>query len=105
MIANLPFSRFLLVEDNPLDTVITTRVLQKMELVAQIDTAKNGQAALDYLSARSKTDQYPEVILLDIDMPVMDGFAFLVQGFATGLLGDKKTRVIILTSSINPFDQ
>jgi CheY-like chemotaxis protein len=100
-----PFQRFQVVDDNPIDTLITTRVLQKMELVAQVDSVVNGQEAIGYLWACKQSGIYPEVILLDVDMPIMNGFAFLAQCFTEKLLGDSSVNIIMLTSSIHPRDQ
>ncbi len=59
-----------------------------MELV---DSVANGQEAISYLAACKQSGLYPEVILLDVDMPVMNGFAFLEQCFTEKLLGDSST--------------
>jgi CheY-like chemotaxis protein len=102
---HFPFQRFLVVDDNSIDTIIITRVLQKMELVAQVDSVANGQEAICYLSACKQSGLYPEVILLDVDMPVMNGFAFLEQCFREKLLENTSVKIIMLTSTIHPHDQ
>ncbi len=63
------FRLTLVVDDNFIDT---NGVLQKME-------------AISYLAACKQSGLYPEVILLDVDMPVMNGFAFLEQCFTEKL--------------------
>jgi CheY-like chemotaxis protein len=105
MPANFPLTRCLLVDDNPIDVLINTRILQKLELVSYVDSVDSGMAALAYLEACQKTKQYPEVILLDVDMPVMNGFEFLSECFSKGLLGESSVKIIMLTSSIHPLDQ
>ncbi len=102
---NFPFDRFLVVDDSAIDSFITTRVLQKAQLVAQVDTVANGEAALAYMRRCQSARQYPEVVLLDIDMPVISGFDFLEQCSAEGLLNDALVKIIMLTSSIHPKDQ
>jgi CheY-like chemotaxis protein len=46
----------------------------------------------------------PDVIFLDIDMPLMDGFQFLDEFENLSLVTRKKCRIVMLTSSINPQD-
>jgi len=46
----------------------------------------------------------PDVIFLDIDMPLMDGFQFLDEFENLSALTRKKSRIVMLTSSINPQD-
>ena len=65
-----PPLRILLVEDNPVNQKVATRLLQKMG--HSVTVAGNGLDALDVLE-RSGWDSF-ELVLLDIQMPVMDGF-------------------------------
>lgn len=61
--------RILLAEDNEINAMITVEVLQEMG--AAIDVAKNGQAAVDLFTAHA--EGYYDFILMDVQMPVMDG--------------------------------
>lgn len=61
--------RILLAEDNEINAMITVEVLQEMG--AAIDVAKNGQAAIDLFTAHA--EGYYDFILMDVQMPVMDG--------------------------------
>ena len=63
--------RILLAEDNEINAMITVEVLQEMG--AAIDVAKNGQAAIDLFTAHA--EGYYDFILMDVQMPVMDGRA------------------------------
>ena len=92
----------LLVEDNPDDEALTLRALKKNNILNEVVVAHDGVEALDYLFARgSYTDRdvtvMPEVILLDLKLPRIDGLEVLRQ-----VRTDENTRllpVVILTSS------
>lgn len=70
---------FLIVEDNPDHAEITKRVVKKSGFSKRIDIVTNGGEAIEYLSNTGKYEDkskypLPDIILTDIDMPVMDGF-------------------------------
>lgn len=92
----------LLVEDNADDITLTKRAFKKSRLVNEIVVAQDGAEALDYLFgegqyAERDTRYMPEIILLDIKLPKVDGLEVLKR-----LRTDERTRllpVIVLTSS------
>jgi two-component system, response regulator len=92
----------LLVEDNPDDEALTLRALQKNNILNEVVVARDGAEALDYLFCRGKFAQrdpldLPELILLDLKLPKVDGLEVLKQ-----LRAARETRrlpVVILTSS------
>ncbi len=74
--------KILLVEDNKDDVLLTTRALEKANIVNQVDVAKDGIEALEYLRGEGKfsgrdTSKRPVVVLLDLKMPRMGGLEFL----------------------------
>lgn len=97
----------LLVEDNPDDVVLTKMALQKSRIVNQLVVAEDGEEALDYLFGQGKysgrdSGQLPEVVLLDLKLPRVDGLEVLKQVRAnpkTSLL-----PVVVLTSSAEDQD-
>ena len=101
----------LLVDDNESDNFIHKRVLEKSGIANHIEIAMNGQEALEFLMTKSKyvesDDAYtqPELIFLDINMPVMDGWEFLEE--YNKLEDSQKGNVvfIMLTTSLNPVDK
>ena len=92
----------LLVEDNADDEALTMRALQKNNIGNEIIVAHDGVEALDYLFGTGKhagrdTMIQPELILLDLKLPKLDGFEVLKK-----LRADQRTKllaVVILTSS------
>jgi two-component system response regulator len=92
----------LLVEDNPDDEALTLRALKKNNIMNEVVVARDGVEALDYLFgtgpyAGRDTSNIPQVILLDLKLPKINGLEVLRR-----LRGDERTRflpVVILTSS------
>ncbi len=92
----------LLVEDNPDDEALTLRALKRNNILNEVIVAHDGAEALDYLFARglhSDRDRgkLPEVVLLDLKLPKVDGLEVLRR-----IRDDENTRrlaVVILTSS------
>ena len=97
----------LLVEDNPNDEALTLRALKKSNILNPVIVARDGAEALDYLFGRGdyqgrKSEANPEVVLLDLKLPKVDGLEVLRQ-----LRADERTRllpVVVLTSSVEEQD-
>jgi CheY-like chemotaxis protein len=97
----------LLVEDNPQDEELTLRALRKSNLANPIVVARDGVEALDYLFARGAhvnrpADALPQLILLDLKLPKVDGLEVLKE-----LRANEETKllpVVILTSSLEEQD-
>ena len=98
----------LLVEDNADDEALTLRALKKHHLGNEIVVARDGVEALDYLFgtgayAGRDLEKMPEVVLLDLKLPKLDGLDVLQR-----LRADERTRclpVVILTSSNEEQDR
>lgn len=95
-------SKILLVEDNPDDVDLTLRALRKSAIPNELVVASDGVEALDYLfgtgnyAGRDLTDM-PQVILLDLKLPKIDGLQVL-----QGIRNHERTRllpVVVLTTS------
>lgn len=71
--------KILLVEDDELDVLDIKRSLEKLSIVFQLETAKNGEEALEILNDKGSfgLKVLPHVVLIDINMPKMNGFELL----------------------------
>jgi CheY-like chemotaxis protein len=101
-------ANILLVEDNHMDVVLTLDAFNEAKLKNTINVARNGEEAINYLFGRNKyADRtlfpLPDLILLDLKMPGIDGFEVLRQIKNTDIL--KRIPVIILTSSKEEGDR
>jgi CheY-like chemotaxis protein len=90
----------LLVEDDDVDVLITQRAFNEIKVTNKLVHKVDGQDALEYL--RDKSNSMPCVILLDLNMPRMNGFEFLKIVKADDVL--KKIPVVVLTTSTDDQD-
>ena len=87
----------LLIDDNMEDAELTRRELKKHNMANHIVHLKNGKEALDFIFADENLNNPPKVVLLDIQMPKINGIQVLQK-----IKGDARTRslpVVMLTSS------
>jgi CheY-like chemotaxis protein len=98
----------LLVEDNPDDELLTRRALEQNNLCNEVVVVHDGEQALDYLFGTGSyegrdTTVMPQVILLDLGLPKVDGLEVLER-----VRADERTRrlpVVVLTSSAEEQDR
>jgi CheY-like chemotaxis protein len=97
-------ANILLVEDNEGDILLTLEAFEECKLKSEINVVKNGKEALDFLFKRGAyTDaKKPDLILLDINLPIFNGHEVLRQIKSDPIL--KKIPVIMLTTSSNQKD-
>jgi len=95
----------LLVDDDSVCIFLTRNILQRLGFVNNIQTALNGKQALEFFNECTAGSKYlPDVILLDLDMPVMGGFDFLETFRRLHSQDIAKVKIIIVSSSDNPDD-
>jgi CheY-like chemotaxis protein len=101
-------ANILLVEDNRMDVELTLDAFHEARLLNTIHVASDGQEALDYLFGRGqyadrKAFPMPNLVLLDLKLPGIDGFEVLQRVKSTPIL--KRLPVVILTSSKEEGDR
>ena len=91
----------MLIDDSKVDNFINSKILEMSEKAENIQVFDDAAAALAFLR---KEQNLPDVIFLDIDMPLMDGFQFLDEFEKLSAVAKRKCKIVMLTSSINPQD-
>jgi len=91
----------LLVEDDAIDRMTVERALKEIKVTNRLDMVKNGEEAVDFL--RDASNVRPGIILLDLNMPKMNGIEFLKVIKADDDL--KRIPVIVLTTSKDERDR
>ncbi|MBL0341563.1 MAG: response regulator [Bacteroidetes bacterium] len=88
----------MLVDDNPLDNLINSQLIETAGFALKINKHESAKETLDFLK-NATPEELPEVIFLDIIMPVMDGFQFLEEFEKLGETITKKCKIILLSTS------
>ena len=92
------------IDDDPITVFGIKKMLNALDVSETIKTYANGKEAIDDIKEMLENKvQVPEVIFLDINMPIMDGWQFLEEFITLPL--QSKIRINILTSSIDPADR
>jgi CheY-like chemotaxis protein len=98
-------NQILLIDDDDVNNYINSRLLKKLAISDNIQIAVNGEEGLSYLYplTNAPEEDIPDLILLDINMPVVDGFEFL-ERFTNLKFEEKQPVVVMLTTSSNEKD-
>jgi len=104
-------NRLLIIDDDPVTIKICKLVISNTNFAKEVFSLEQGKDALnyfsDYFERKKKGEQVeaaPDLILLDLNMPIMDGWEFLDQYIRKYSERLPDTRIAILSSSINPED-
>ena len=93
-----------IIDDDPITVFGIKRMLNTLDISENIKSYVNGKEAIDeFKSIMNHMEEIPEVIFLDINMPIMDGWQFLEEFITLPIT--HKIRINILTSSIDPADR
>jgi CheY-like chemotaxis protein len=91
----------LLIDDNYIDNFVTRRILEGGNFAEEVIVS---QSAADAINSLRSGSVKPDVIFLDIRMPVMGGFEFLQEYDKLEIEGKKTIKIFMLSSSLDPTD-
>lgn len=100
--------KLLCVDDDKITLTLIKLVVSKAAFAQEIITKTNGKEALDYyieLAHNPTIEAYPELIFLDLNMPVMSGWDFLDEFSRNYYEKFSQTKIIILSSSTDPEEK
>ena len=101
----MALKKLTLVDDDDVFVFLTKRMLEKYKLVDLIKIFDNGYDALVYINENlNNIEALPDIILLDLSMPIMDGWQFLQEFVKINPKIGKKITIYICSSSISPDD-
>lgn len=92
------------VDDDPITLMLFKKVAQKASFAKEIINAMNGEEAITFINSISSEDKKPQLIFLDLNMPIMGGWEFLDWFNDSNYYLSNHTKVVILTSTIDPED-
>jgi CheY-like chemotaxis protein len=104
------FGSILIVDDDYASNYLTEMILQDLQITEDIYLARNGKEALDLIKEYCQDDHpnaptpCPQLIFLDINMPVMDGFEFLEEFEKIEHIKKNPIPIFLLTTSTNVRD-
>lgn len=103
--------KILCIDDDPITLMLCKKVVERVQFAKEIIVANNGEEAINYFDnlfeerKNNATIIYPKLVLLDLNMPIMDGWEFLETYIGRNYHNIfDSTRFIVLSSSIDPYD-
>ena len=98
MAEKIRYTKVLLIDDNTIDNFVNKKLIEMTGFASQVEMFESAHSALNYLKSAKKAD-LPDIIFLDIMMPVMDGFQFLEQFEKLSADVKNKCKIIMLSTS------
>jgi len=103
MIKKLPIIG--IIDDDTIYQFMLTRIINQHKLAESILSFLDGEKAIEYLiENKTKDDKIPDVLFLDVNMPIMDGWMFIEEYARIKTEITKKIVVFMLSSSVDPLD-
>ncbi len=96
----------MMIDDDPATNYLHQLIVKKSNLFEKQETFSSAQEALDHINEINNTTKaFPEIILLDINMPAINGWEFIEQFENMKKVMSLHTIIVMLTTSINPKDK
>ena len=104
------FENVLLIDDNELDNFINQKIIESVNFAKNIYVNTSSTGAMEFLNnlrvlKDKEKELYPQVLFVDINMPIMDGFQFIENLLKTDPQANTRSKIVILTTSLNPADK
>jgi CheY-like chemotaxis protein len=97
--------KVLLIDDDLVSNHLNKELLERLDITKEIVVKTNGREAIQYLQSDCYSeDSYPVLILLDLKMPVLDGFDFLKEYDQLNIGRKDNIVIVVLTTSTNADD-
>ncbi len=94
-----------IIDDDDIFVFLTTKIIQSTGLVENISVFRDGEEGIEHIKSIAKdAEQLPDIILLDINMPIMDGWEFLEEYVKIKPDIEKDIKLYLASSSISPHD-
>src|SRR3982750_5028728 len=104
--AGKKYRTVMLIDDNEIDNLINQKMIEASAITENIYTHTGAKSAIEFLKNMEKLEMadqvLPDLIFLDIDMPLMDGFQFLDEFEKLNAPTKKKCKIVMLTSPLHP---
>ena len=100
-----PINLVTIVDDDDVYSFVERKIIEETNLSEKIKIFSNGLDALSYIKLNSHNAPcLPEIILLDLNMPIMDGFQFLEEFAKIKAELDKKINIFVVSSSVSQVE-
>jgi CheY-like chemotaxis protein len=104
------YKYIMLVDDAELDNFINQKIIEASHFADKVFVSTSGVSAIEFLknlmlTNAVKPELFPEVLFIDINMPIMDGFQFIHNFLQIPSAKKMGSKLVILTSSISPHDR
>ena len=97
----MKYKKVLLIDDDEVDLYISKRIIRTADFATEIVSATSSAGALEYLkNLDNKPEELPEIIFLDMIMPVNDGYEFLEEFKKLGENIKRTSKVVILSNNL-----
>lgn len=102
----MKLQKILLIDNSDIDNYVNATMLRALDIAADVVTCVSATEGLAYLRKTADSLQAtPEIILLDLGMQIMDGYGFLEEFSSLPPAVTAGSKVVVLTSSIDPRDR